>query len=104
MALHEQLTKEIRSGPAGPRIGAFFDLDQTLFAGFSATAFTRDQFTSGRLTPRDLADSLRATLSFTMGRTGFSSFVTATSAVYRGLAESVLEEAGQRILSRARGC
>ena len=100
MALHEQLTKEIRSGPAGPRIGAFFDLDQTLFAGFSATAFTRDQFTSGRLTPRDLADSLRATLSFTMGRTGFSSFVTATSAVYRGLAESVLEEAGQRTFDK----
>ena len=96
MALHEQLTQEIRTGPSGPHIGAFFDLDQTLFAGFSATAFTRDQFTSGRLTPRDLADSLRATLSFTMGRTGFSSFVTATSAVYRGMAESVLEEAGQR--------
>ena len=27
---------------------------------------------------------------------GFSSFVTATSAVYRGMKESVLEEAGQR--------
>lgn len=97
MTLHQQLTEEIRTGPAGPRIGAFFDLDQTLFAGFSATPFTRDQFATGRLTPRDLADSLRATLSFTMGRTGFSAFVTATSAVYRGMAESVLEEAGQRV-------
>lgn len=97
MTLHQQLTEEIRTGPSGPRIGAFFDLDQTLFAGFSATPFTRDQFATGRLTPRDLADSLRATLSFTMGRTGFSAFVTATSAVYRGMAESVLEEAGQRV-------
>jgi hypothetical protein len=35
MTLHEQLTHEIRTGPAGPNIGAFFDLDQTLFAGFS---------------------------------------------------------------------
>ncbi len=97
MTLHQQLTQEIRTGPSGPGIGAFFDLDQTLFAGFSATSFTRDQFATGRLTPRDLADSLRATLSFTMGRTGFSAFVTATSAVYRGMAESVLEEAGQRV-------
>ncbi len=97
MTLHQQLTEEIRTGPSGPGIGAFFDLDQTLFAGFSATPFTRDQFATGRLTPRDLADSLRATLSFTMGRTGFSAFVTATSAVYRGMAESVLEEAGQRV-------
>ena len=95
MTLHEQLTHEIRSGPRGPQIGALFDLDQTLFAGFSATAFTRDQLASGRLSPRDLLDSARATLSFTLGRTGFSSFVTATSAVYRGMKESVLEEAGQ---------
>jgi putative phosphoserine phosphatase/1-acylglycerol-3-phosphate O-acyltransferase len=100
MTLHEQLTKEIRSGPRGPQVGAFFDLDQTLFAGFSATAFTRDQLSSGRLSPKDLLDSARATLSFTMGRTGFSSFVTATSAVYRGMKESVLEEAGQHAFDK----
>ena len=95
MTLHEQLTYEIRTGPRGSQVGAFFDLDQTLFAGFSATAFTRDQLSSGRLTPRDLLDTVRATLSFTLGRTGFSSFVTATSAVYRGMKEQVLEDAGQ---------
>ena len=100
MTLHEQLTHEIRSGPSGPRVGAFFDLDQTLFAGFSATAFTRDQLASGRLTPRDLLDSVRATLSFTFGKMGFSSFVTATSAVYRGMKESVLEEAGRHAFEK----
>jgi putative phosphoserine phosphatase/1-acylglycerol-3-phosphate O-acyltransferase len=100
MTLHEQLTHEIRTGPSGPNVGAFFDLDQTLFAGFSATSFTRDQFASGRLSPRDLADSLRATLSFAFGRTGFSTFVSATSAVYRGMSESVLEEAGQRTFEK----
>ncbi|TFH32511.1 MAG: HAD-IB family hydrolase [Myxococcales bacterium] len=100
MTLHEQLTHEIRNGPSGSSIGAFFDLDQTLFAGFSATAFTRDQFASGRLSPRDLTDSLRATLSFAFGRTGFSTFVSATSAVYRGMPESVLEEAGQHTFEK----
>ncbi len=100
MTLHEQLTREIRTGPSGPTVGAFFDLDQTLFAGFSATAFTRDQFASGRLSPKGLRDSVRATLSFAFGRTGFSAFVSATSAVYRGLPETVLEEAGQRTFEK----
>jgi putative phosphoserine phosphatase/1-acylglycerol-3-phosphate O-acyltransferase len=100
MTLHEQLTDEIRSGPRGSQVGAFFDLDQTLFAGFSAAAFTRDQLSNGRLSPKDLLDSARATLSFTLGRTGFSSFVTATSAVYRGMKESVLEEAGQHAFEK----
>ena len=95
MTLYQQLTEEIRTGPSGSHIGAFFDLDQTLFAGFSATAFTRDQIKSGKLSPRDFVDSLRATLSFALGRTGFSTFVSATAAVYRGIDESVLEEAGQ---------
>ncbi len=100
MTLHQALTREIRNGPSGPRVGAFFDLDQTLFAGFSATAFTRDQLASGALSPRDLGDSLRATLSFAMGRMGFSAFVAATSAVYRGIPESVLEEAGQQTFEK----
>jgi putative phosphoserine phosphatase/1-acylglycerol-3-phosphate O-acyltransferase len=100
MTLHEQLTREVRTGPSGPTVGAFFDLDQTLFAGFSATAFTRDQFASGRLSPKDLRDSVRATLSFAFGRTGFSTFVSATSAVYRGMSESVLEEAGQQTFEK----
>ena len=100
MTLHEKLTREIRSGPAGPRVGAFFDLDQTLLAGFSATAFTRHQIASGRLKPKDIADSVRATLSFTMGRTGFSNFVSSTVAIYRGLDESVLVEAGQHVFEK----
>lgn len=95
MALHQQLTKEIRRGPSGSKVGAFFDLDQTLFAGFSATAFTRDQLVSGRLSRRDFGESLRATLSFAVGRLGFSGLMSATAAIYRGLDESVLEEIGQ---------
>ena len=100
MTLHEQLTQEIRSGPSGPDVAAFFDLDQTLFAGFSATAFTRDHLASGRISPREVLASFPATMSFAMGRTGFSSFVTATTAAYRGLDESVLEEVGQHAFER----
>ena len=38
MTLYTSLTGAIDKGPAGPRIGAFFDLDRTLIAGFSASA------------------------------------------------------------------
>src|SRR6266566_3388649 len=38
MALHADLTREIDEGPAGPAVGAFFDVDGTLIAGFSAVA------------------------------------------------------------------
>ena len=41
MTLHAELTREVDDGPSGPQIGAFFDLDRTLVAGFSAAHFIR---------------------------------------------------------------
>ncbi|MGI9590690.1 MAG: HAD-IB family hydrolase [Myxococcota bacterium] len=100
MTLHERLTEEIRKGPRGPGVGAFFDLDQTLLAGFSAAAFFRERLFSGRMAPRDIAESLLGTLSFALGRTGFSGMMSATTAAYRGLAESMLEEVGQEVFEK----
>jgi putative phosphoserine phosphatase/1-acylglycerol-3-phosphate O-acyltransferase len=97
MPLHRHLTREIRDGPTGSKIGAFFDLDQTLLAGFSATSFMRERVVSGRVSPREVAATFYGTLSFALGRTGFSGLMAATTAAYRGLAESVLEEIGEEV-------
>ncbi len=100
MALHAKLTEEIRSGPRGPKIAALFDLDQTLLAGFSATAFVRKRFVSGHMSPREISESLLGALSFGLGRTGFSGFMAATTKAYRGTAEAVLEEIGEEVFRK----
>jgi len=100
MPLHQRLTEEIYQGPSGPKVGAFFDLDQTLLAGFSAVAFFRERLMSGRMGPRDIAESVLGTLSFAVGRTGFSGMMSATTAAYRGLAESVMEEVGEEVFEK----
>src|SRR5256886_12430680 len=51
MALHTDLTREIDEGPAGPAVGALFDPDGTLLAGFSAAAFPRRPAGGGRRPP-----------------------------------------------------
>ncbi len=100
MTLHRALTREIVEGPPGPKVGAFFDLDQTLLAGFSATAFFRERFLSGRMSPREMVESLQGSLGFALGRTGFSGLMSATTRAYRGLSESVLEELGDEIFDK----
>jgi len=95
MALHGRLTKEIRNGPSGSKVGAFFDLDQTLLAGFSATSFLRERIAAGGVGPSELAATFYGALAFGLGRTGFSGFMAATTAAYRGLEESVLEGIGE---------
>jgi len=100
MRLHARLIQEILDGPSGPKVGALFDLDQTLLAGFSATAFFRERLVSGRMAPREIGESLLGALSFAVGRTGFSGMMSATTAAYRGLAESVLEEVGEEVFEK----
>ena len=100
MALHARLTQEIRNGPHGPKVGAFFDLDQTLLNGFSASSFFQERLLTGRMTPREMGESLLGGLSFAVGRTGFSGLMAATTAAYRGLAEHVLEEVGDDVFRK----
>ena len=99
MALHAHITREVEEGPSGPTVGALFDVDGTLIAGFSAVAFLRDRLTSGRMSARDLADTLLSTARFQVGRLGFSGLVAATSAWLRGVPERELEELAERIFS-----
>jgi len=99
-ARHERLTADILAGPEGPRVGAFFDLDQTLLAGFSAASFMRERFLSGRMAPRELGETVLGALSFAVGRTGFSGMMSASTAAYRGVAEAVLEEIGEEVFRK----
>jgi len=100
MALHARLTQEIREAPADPKIAAFFDVDRTLLAGFSAIAFLRERVVSGQMSPREMAETLLGTLGYALGRTGFSGLVAAHVAAYRGLAESALEKLGQEVFDK----
>jgi len=100
VALHANLTREIRKGPSGPKVGAFFDVDRTILAGFSAISFFRERLVSGRMSPRELGESFLGSLSFALGRTGFSGLMTATTAAYRGLAETVLLDLGEEAFEK----
>ncbi len=100
MSVHDRLTEDIRKGPSGPKVGALFDLDQTLLAGFSALAFFRERLLSGRMAPREVGESILGTLSFALGRTGFSGLMAASTAAYRGLTEKALEEIGEEVFEK----
>ena len=66
--LHANLTREVRSGPAGAKVGAFFDVDRTLLAGFSAAAFVREQLFSGRVGANELAEMTLGALGYALGQ------------------------------------
>ena len=101
MAQHARITREVEESPGGPSVGAFFDVDGTLIAGFSAVAFLRDRVSSGRMSLRDLIGTLLSTARFQVGRIGFSGLISATAAFLRNVPEQELEELAERIFTGA---
>lgn len=50
--------ERIAAGPHGPQVGAFFDLDGTLVAGYTGTTFFGEQVRKREITPIDLLRSI----------------------------------------------
>ena len=93
----DDITRDIEEGPAGPGIGAFFDLDRTLIAGFSVFPLMIDGVMSGRFGPAGLALATMAGLRFQLGQLGFSGFLAEAAAMLKGEAEAVMHEVGERL-------
>ena len=100
MALYASLTGAIDKGPSGPQIGAFFDLDRTLLAGFSAAAFVRELVRAGHISLTGMAQGIAAATRFQVGGVNFSGFVAETVGALKGMAEHELVDMGERLFTR----
>ncbi len=56
----DALVERIRTGPQGPKIGAFFDFDGTLIDGYSAAAVYRDRLSRRDISLGELVRSITA--------------------------------------------
>lgn len=63
MADLDWMIAEIESGPQGPEIGAFFDFDGTVIAGFSAAPFFRARLKNHDVDARELVQTLIETVN-----------------------------------------
>jgi putative phosphoserine phosphatase/1-acylglycerol-3-phosphate O-acyltransferase len=97
MQPHQDVIAEILDLPDGPQIGAFFDFDGTLIAGYSAVAFIQEQVTRGNLSVRELVELVSAMGSFGIGNTGYSAMMIATSQFMRGVREDSYISFGEEL-------
>jgi putative phosphoserine phosphatase/1-acylglycerol-3-phosphate O-acyltransferase len=100
MSTIQKLLKDIDAAPRGPQIAAIFDFDGTIIAGYSATAFIREQVKRGDLSPRQLAEIVAAMTSFGLGNLGFSGLMAVNAQFMRGIEESTYNEVGEQIYTK----
>jgi putative phosphoserine phosphatase/1-acylglycerol-3-phosphate O-acyltransferase len=94
---------EIRNGPAGPEIGAFFDFDGTLIEGYSAVALFQHRLKNFEIGPDEAVRTVRAALRGTSSLTEeqFVELVEAGIKGWAGRHEDDLSELGQRLFVKA---
>ena len=100
MATIDQLLEDIEASPDGPEIAAIFDFDGTLIAGYSATAFIREQLRRGDLSPREFLELMRAMGSFGLGSLGFSGMMAINAQFMRGIEEETYLDVGEELYTR----
>ncbi|MBV8181500.1 MAG: HAD-IB family hydrolase [Mycobacterium sp.] len=88
---------EIAADSAGPEVGAFFDLDGTLVAGFTATAHAGDRIRRRQARIGEVLGVAEAMMRYRFGRMEFERLVVRGVGYLRGESLAELEEIGERL-------
>lgn len=88
---------EIEASPEGPQVGAFFDLDGTLVAGFTGVLMTRDQLRRGQMSVGEFIGMVQAGINHQLGRSEFEDLIGKGARMLRGNSISDLDELGERL-------
>ncbi|MBV8788266.1 MAG: HAD-IB family hydrolase [Mycobacterium sp.] len=88
---------EIMASAPGPKIGAFFDLDGTLVAGFTAVILTQERLRRRDMGVGELLSMVQAGLNHTLGRIEFEDLIGKAARALTGRLLDDLDEIGERL-------
>jgi HAD superfamily hydrolase (TIGR01490 family) len=88
---------EITADLSGPGVGAFFDLDGTLVAGFTATAHAGDRIRRRQARIGEVLGVAEAMMRYRFGRMEFERLVVRGAGYLRGESLAELENVGERL-------
>ncbi|MFI7542170.1 HAD-IB family hydrolase [Actinoplanes sp. NPDC049599] len=92
-----EAVEAIRTGPAGPEIGAFFDFDGTLVQGYTANAVYRERIRQGQIGALELARTIVAAVDGTVLGGNPHSIGEISFAALRGRTVDSVVEIGERL-------
>lgn len=91
---------EIMAAPAGPQVGAFFDLDGTLVAGFTGVIMTQDRMRRRQMSVGEFIGMVQAGLNHQLGRSEFEDLIGKGARMLRGSSLSDIDELAERLFVR----
>ncbi len=89
--------EEVLASPEGPAVAAFFDLDGTLVAGFTALVHSKHRLRSREVKAAEALRLVATALDFQLGRTGFDDLIIGSAKTLAGQRESDLDAVGEKV-------
>ena len=88
---------EVRASPPGPEVGAFFDLDGTLVAGFTGVVMTQDRLRRRQMSVGEFIGMVQAGLNHQLGRSEFEDLIGKGARMLRGNSVADIDELAERL-------
>lgn len=88
---------EVEASPRGPGVGAFFDLDGTLVAGFTGVVMTQDRLRRRQMSVGDFIGMVQAGLNHQLGRSEFEDLIGKGARMLRGNSVADIDELAERL-------
>src|ERR1700742_1724533 len=96
----DQLVEQIKVGPGGPKVPAFFDFDGTLIQGYSAGALYAHRARNLELGPDEFVRTLRSALSGPLDEAAFKDLLLQGIRGWVGRTEDDLMELGEQLFAQ----
>ena len=91
---------EIEASPEGPEVGAFFDLDGTLIAGYSARYLAEERMRNREIGGSEFLRTFALMVGSAFGEADFGALMGLGAQAWRGRAHEDLEEMGLRLFEQ----
>jgi putative phosphoserine phosphatase / 1-acylglycerol-3-phosphate O-acyltransferase len=92
---------EVEASPEGPHVGAFFDLDGTLVAGYTVAAITKDRLRRLEVGPTEFLHMMQLAVEYRLGRGQFENVIEGAVGSAKGRLAEDVEEMGERVFRQS---
>lgn len=91
---------ELEESEDGAHIGALFDFDGTIIAGYSATALLQEKFKRREMSVEEILETANVMSQYSMGGLGFSGLMTAAAKFMKGVSEESFTQFGEELYEK----
>lgn len=95
----DDLVEQIKAGPTGPKVAAFFDFDGTLIQGYSAGALLAHRARNFQLGPDEVFRTLRAAAGGPLDEAAFKELLLQGIRGWIGRSDEELDELGEQLFT-----